>query len=129
MRTLKGSLFVAGVLALGMIGPVAAESRTWAERTYKAKYGRPSPMEEARLQADRASTAFRQGTVSPAEPAGQAWMKQYFKAKHGRNTPAEEARLKAERENTAYREAPAGPPAPINWVDRYKAKYGRAPGR
>jgi len=127
---MKGILLLTSILALGMIGPVSAESRTWAEKIYKAKYGRLSPTEDARLRAERAQTAFRQVTPSQAEPTGVTWMRQYFKAKHGRNTPAEEARLKEARENSAFRQEPAPQTAPAGGHDqRYKAKYGRAPGR
>lgn len=130
MKTLVQSMLLTGALALGASGLTDARSNNnGMEQRFKAKYGRPSAMEEARLKADLADRAFRQEPSQRSVAAN--WTEQYFMAKFGRNTPAEEARLKAERESTAYREAPAAERAPALSLrdEQYRAKYGRLPGR
>lgn len=124
-------LFV-GALAAGTDGLFAAQvSNDQFEQWYRAKYGRSSPAEEARLKAERAGTAFRQEPAPTVTRPGNTWFENWYKAKYGRPSPLEEARLKAERASTAFREEPAPPPTrPANtWFeDWYKAKYGRLPG-
>lgn len=129
MTTVVRNILFTGALAMAANGLFAAQaSNTWLDQWYKAKYGRISPAEEARLNAERESTAFREETPGDVTPETPNWMEQYFKAKLGRNTPAEEARLKAERESTAFREEPTRDVAPARtWLEeRYRVKYGRS---
>lgn len=131
MKTLVRSILFTGALAVGANGLFAAQaSNVWMEQWFKAKYGRNTPMEEARQRAERANTAFREESVSTRQ--GNTWFEDWYKAKYGRPSPTEEARLKAERTSTAFREEPASPTTrPANtWFEGwYKAKYGRtAPG-
>lgn len=130
MKTFAQSMLLTGALALGASGLTAAQSNNnGMEQWFKAKYGRPSAMEEARLKAELADTAFRGETYQPTAAAN--WTEQYFKAKFGRNAPAEERRLKSERDSTAYREEPSAEGAPATSLrdEQYRAKYGRLPGR
>jgi len=82
---------------------LAQPTNSWQEQWFKAKYGRYSPMEEARQKAEQANTAFHEETTPRAErrrePAtpSNSWREQWFKAKYGRYSPMEEARQKAER--------------------------------
>lgn len=130
MRT-KGILLT-GALLLGanalMAAQAAPANTDWVDQLYKAKLGRNSPAEEARLKAERANTAFREeATVEVAGPANP-WLEQFFRGKLGRNSPMEESRLKAERADTAFREEtpPAARPATSWFEDFYKAKFGRS---
>ena len=120
-----------GALAFGantLMAGQAAASDAWLNQFYKAKLGRSSPAEEARLKAERANTAFREEiTLEVAGPANP-WLEQFYRAKLGRNSPMEESRLRAERANTAFREDITREPRPANtWFeDFYKAKFGRS---
>ena len=128
MRTFLSGILLASALAVGV--NAAPASKDWFEQWYKAKYGRPSPSEEARLKADRESAAFREETRHVATPRSN-WIEDHFKAKLGQNTPAEEARIKAERESSAFREEPARETAPAKTQSEewFRAKYGRYPGK
>ena len=124
MKTFVSSAIVTGALAASTV--LGAEtSNTWFDQWYRAKYGLNSPAVEARLKAERQSTAFRE-EITTARPL-ESWFDQWYRAKYGHNSPAVEARLKAERESTAFREEPARPFKPTSraWLDQwYKAKYG-----
>ena len=132
MKTFVRSMLITGALALGASGLTAAQlGNPSQEQWFEAKYGRPSPMEEARQKAERESTAFREVMPALVHTAAPRWSEQYFRAKFGRSTPAEEARSKAERESTAFREEFAAPVAPgRSWIEElHRAKYGRLPGK
>jgi hypothetical protein len=121
-----------GAIAMGanalMGAQVQQASNTWLDQFYKAKLGRSSPAEEARLKAEGANTAFREETTSEAAGPANPWLEQVYKAKLGRNSPIEESRLRAERANTAFREETTGEARPTNnWFEQwYKAKFGRS---
>lgn len=96
MTTFVRSILFTGALAMGANGLFGAQaSNTWFDQWYKAKHGRNSPAEEARLKAERENTAFREETPAHVAPATPNWIEQHLKAKHGRGTRAEEARQKA----------------------------------
>jgi len=126
MKTfLKGVVIAAG-LSLGTGGLLAATTgNDWAEQFFKAKMGRSTPAEEARLRAEGANAAFRVEETSVAAPN---WIEQFFKAKLGRYTRGEEARM---RELEAFREeTPAGYTVPTWAEELFKAKLGRdVPGK
>lgn len=129
MKTLVKSILLTGALAIGANGLMAAPaSNDWFEQWYKAKYGRSSPIEEARLKAERANTAYREEATPKAVMPANTWFEDFWRAKYGRSSPMEEARLKAERESTAFREEvtpKAAMPANTWRDDFWKAKYGR----
>ena len=94
MKTSVRSIMLTATLAIGANGLMAAPaSDTWFEQLYKAKYGRSSPLEEARQKAERAAL--------PAQPAPKAaisandWFEQRYRAKYGVASPRELARQKA----------------------------------
>lgn len=130
MKTFVRSILFTGALVMGANGLMAAQiSNTWLDQWYRAKLGRSSPAEEARLKAEQSNTAFREETRHEPSSPSNAWFEQWYKAKFGRSSPAEEARQKVEKENTAFREerrverkfSPAN-----EWFDQwYRAKYGR----
>jgi len=121
-----------GALAFGANTLMAAQAPsatdTWLNQFYKAKLGRSSPAEEARLNAERANTAFREEITFEVAGPANPWLEQLYRAKLGRNSPMEESRLRADRANTAFREETTGEARPANnWFEQfYKAKYGRS---
>jgi hypothetical protein len=126
-RVLLASAFALGANNL-MAAQAAPASDTWLDQFFKAKLGRNSPAEEARLKAERANTAFREATTFEAAGPANPWLEQLYRAKLGRNSPMEESRLRAERANTAFREETTREARPAdNWFEQfYKAKYGRS---
>jgi hypothetical protein len=124
MKRLLTISFTGGMLAVSALAQTG-----WTEEYFRAKYGRSSPTEEARLKAEQATTAFREETTDAVAPAVPNWIEQYFRAKYGRSSPTEEARLKAEQASTAFREEPTrdvAPPVP-NWIEQHlRVKLGRA---
>ena len=125
MKNVGRTALMIGALALGANGLLAAEVRdNTFNKWFEKKYGTVAPLEAARIQAERATEAFRE--AAPA--AAPNWIENHFRGKLGRPTPGEEARLRTDRENTAFREAPAG--AAVNWIDAHlKGKLGRPSGR
>lgn len=86
------------VSAAGLMFAAAAFAQspnTWLEQYHMAKYGRYSPMEEARQQAGRANTAFHQ-EVTTGAASRTDWVERYFRAKLGRSSPTEEAPRQSE---------------------------------
>ncbi len=107
---------------------VAQTSNSSFEQWYRAKYGRPSPTEEARMTANEANTAYRAETPSHVAEPANTWYEGWYRAKFGRSSPTEEAPIQAEQSNTAYREETAVQvTAPgNNWYEGwYRAKFGR----
>ena len=129
MKTFARSILFTGALVMGGNGLMAQTSNAWIDQWYRAKLGRPSPAEEARMKAERANMAFREEARHEAAVPSNAWLEQWYKAKFGRSSPAEGARQKAENESTAFREEPRQERkvSPANeWLDQwYRAKYGR----
>src|SRR6185503_2063949 len=130
MRT--KTILLTGALMLGANALMAAQAiganNDWVDQVYKAKLGRNSPAEEARLKAERTNTAFREETTVEVAGPANPWLEQFYRAKLGRNSPAEESRLRAERGNTAFREDLTREARPgNNWLEEfYKAKFGRS---
>ena len=129
MKTFLKSILFTSALVISTNSVMAMQmSNSWYEQWHKAKYGRSSPPEEARLNAERAAMAYREETAPKAAIPRNTWFEDFHRAKYGRSSPLEEARLKAERAATAYREeaAPkAGKPADTWLDDFWSAKYGR----
>ena len=91
MKTLMRSILFTGSLAIGANGLFAAQaSNDWFEQWHRAKYGRSSPAEEARQNAERANTAFREEPTA-TRPAN-TWLQDWYKAKYGRPYPLESGR-------------------------------------
>ena len=93
MKTLVKSILLAGALVIGANGLMAAPaSNEWFEQWYKAKYGRSSPLEDARLKAERESTAFREEVTPKAAMPANTWRDDFWKAKYGRPFPGNEVK-------------------------------------
>ena len=124
-RLAKASLATALLAGAALAEP----SNSWSEQWFRAKFGHSSPVEEARMKAEAANTAYREDTttvdggVTKPQPYP---FEQVFKAKYGRYSPIEENRRTAETANTAFRDDPStGVHDQHGWThDFVKAKYG-----
>lgn len=128
-RTLK-TVLLTGILAMSANTVLVAQTNNpWFEGWYRAKFGRPSPTEEARIKAAKQaeptqSNATTNNTAAPVDTRFENW----YRAKFGRPAPSEEERIQAAKANTEYREAaPRQAAAPANtWFENwYRDKYGR----
>ena len=130
MKPFVRSILFSSALVIGANTLMAAQaSTTWADQWFRAKFGRPSPTEEARQRAEQASTAFREEPTREVAAPAPTWIEQYYRAKFGRSSPIEEARVKADQANIAFREetTPQAAPAATNWIEQYyRAKFGRS---
>lgn len=131
MKTPVKSILLMGAVAMGAHALMAAQplpaDNQWLDQFYKAKLGRSSPMTEARVKAEGATTAFREEITPAVAGPANPWLEQFYRAKLGRNSSMEDARVKAEGQNTAFREETTREAQPANnWFEQfYKAKYGR----
>jgi hypothetical protein len=128
MKQFIRNILVTGLLAIGTNALMMAQTSSFAEQWYRAKFGHPSPTEQARIDDARSNTAYREVSTGPAVVPVNSWYEGWYRAKFGRPSPTEEARQQAEQSSTAYREIDAGSVAgPTNsWVDGwYRAKFGR----
>ena len=71
------------VIAVGTIEELIALDHPWIEEYFKAKFGRNTPAEEARLKAERESTAFREEPKREVAPA-RSWFEEWHHMKYGR---------------------------------------------
>jgi hypothetical protein len=95
MKQLTRSILFTGILAMASSSLMVAQtSGSWSEQWYRAKFGRPSPLEETRLQVQQVNTAHRQTTPTKAAVPANVWFEGWYRAKYGRPSPTEEARLK-----------------------------------
>ena len=122
MKTLKQGVLVTGALLMGAanLAAMAAEGGNgWLDHWYQAKFGRNSPMTEARMRAEQANVAYREEVK--AMPAN-TWFEDFWVAKYGRRSPMAEA-------NAAYREERGKVAMPANtWFEDFsRMKYGRSP--
>jgi hypothetical protein len=90
MKSFISSILTTGLLALVASPAIVAQtSNPGFEQWYRAKYGRPSPSVQARLDV-----AAQQATL-PVAASTNGGFEQWYRAKYGRPSPAEEARLEA----------------------------------
>ena len=140
VRDMKRLIAMSFVGAIFAAAGLAQPNSAWREQWFKAKYGRYTPMEEARQNAERVNAAFRAETTPQTAPrvetATQAnsWREQWFKTKFGRYTPMEEARQRAEQASAAFRAETTPRAAPRtqtvtpsnSWREQwFKTKFGR----
>jgi len=127
MKPTLRTAVMTGALLFGANIMLAASSN-YIDQWFKAKFGRSSPTEEARLRAEQANTAYREEATLAVKLPQNTWFEDRWRVKYGRSSPIEEARLKALAENTAYREE-VKPENAIadNWRENFwKAKFGRS---
>jgi hypothetical protein len=114
-------------LSIAAAALFAAASFAQDDARHRAKFGRNTPQTEARIKAERESTAYRDTAKPAATAARPSDADARHNAKFGRSTPAEEARINEERQNTAYRDANVDKGvAKQDWVnDHHQSKFGR----
>ena len=125
MKTFVTNVLLGGALLMGASGLMAQSDNSWREQYFRAKFGRNTPLEETRQNAEAVSTAFREEFTTPM-PAN-TWYEEYFKAKFGRVSPLEEARQNTQAASTAFREEePTEVVAPVNnWhAQMFRMKTG-----
>jgi hypothetical protein len=125
MRAFVKTALLSAALTLGASSVMAAPGADdWIDHYFKAKIGRPSPAEDARLKAERATLAFRE--EAPSKVSTPNWIEVHLKGKTGRSTRSEEARLAEARESEAFREAAPTEVVAPNWIEQHlKGKLGR----
>ena len=134
MKTFLKAILLTTVFGIGANYAMAMQiSNPWYEQGHKAKIGRSSAAEEARRNAERAATAYREEAAQEAAILRNWWLEDFHKGKYGRSSAAEEARLRAESASTAFRgetRVEGGVPA-HTWLDDFwRNKFGRpAPQR
>ena len=121
-------------LSIAAVALFATATFAQDDARHRAKFGRNTPQTEARIKAERESTAYRDAakTAPATAPARTDDADARHRAKFGRPTPAEEARINEERQSTAYRDANVDKTVPRqDWEnDRHQSKFGRpAPAR
>lgn len=87
MKAFVKCVLAAGVFALGTTSLIADDS---FEDRYKAKYGRPSPSQDAQQRAEENSSASRQEVSAPSGPVQNTWINDHHRGKYGRSTAYEE---------------------------------------
>ena len=131
-RSFRSILFI-GVIAMGANSLLVAQTTNpWFEGWYRAKFGRPSPTEQARITAAKATEPAREAQTNAKAGTVPApvntWFEQWYRDKYGRLSPPEEARIEAQRASVAPRTVSATrSAAPANtWFENwYRDKYGR----
>jgi hypothetical protein len=128
MKPFVKSILISSIFAIvANTAIVAQTSNGWFEQWYRAKYGRPSPTEQARLDTQQANAASPEATRPPVAVSTNAGFEQWYRAKFGRPSPTEEARLEAQQVNSASPEATPSTVAVSadgGFEQRYQAKYG-----
>jgi hypothetical protein len=96
MRVFVRSVLLGGALLVGASGLMAQTTNnsynSWREDWVKAKFGRNTPMEEARQNDEAANSAFREEVTHQIGMPANTWYEQWFKMKFGRSSPLEGAR-------------------------------------
>jgi hypothetical protein len=127
MKTFVRNILLTGSLAIFVSSSMFAQSNAGFEQWYRAKYGRPSPTEQARLKTPQVVAASTEATPPTVVVSANGGFEQWYRAKYGRPSPTEEARLETQQINSASPEAtPSTVAASANggleqW---YQAKYG-----
>jgi hypothetical protein len=129
MKTFVKSILFTGVLATIATSSLFAQTTNGGfEQWYRAKFGRPSPTEQARLNSQPVNAASPIATLPLAEESTNSGFEQRYRAKVGRPSPAEEARLKSSQVNPVLPEV-TQPTVAVSadggFEQRYQAKYGR----
>jgi len=126
MKFATKSVLFSIILAMSSSLLVAQSSSSYAEQWYRAKFGRPSPTEQARIDASQKPADRSTSTALLGKNRANAWSEVLFQAKHGRPSPREEARVR--EANLGRDMVMTSKLAPVddrfeNW---FRAKYGRA---
>jgi hypothetical protein len=127
MKTSVKSILFTGIVAIIATGSMFAQSsNNGFEQLYRAKFGRPSPTELARLSSQPINAASLDAKPFLTAESANSGFAQWYRAKVGRPSPAEEIRLKSSQVNPTLPEVtqPAVS-ADGGFEQRYQAKIGR----
>jgi hypothetical protein len=134
MKPFVRSILFTGILTIvSSSSMIAQTSNGWFEQWYRAKYGRPSPTEQARLKTPQAIVASTEATPPKVVVSANGRFEQWYRAKYGRPSPPEEARLETLHINSAPQEATpsmitaSAASDSVGFEQRYQAKYGHQP--
>lgn len=129
MKTSINVIILSAVFTMGANSLLLAQpGNSYAEQWYRAKFGRPSPTEQARIDAAQKATTTQPAVtaVLPKTALANTFAEQLHRAKYGRPTPREEARLReanlGKNETLLSR---TSTPANERFENWYRAKYGR----
>jgi hypothetical protein len=104
----------------------AAQNDAGAEERFHEKFGRNTPMEEARQQAHKSPGVNSPTPATSLAPRNDSGAEERFREKFGRNTPAEEARQRAA--TTTNLAAPLST-SDAGFEQRFREKFGRSSPR
>src|SRR6266568_3755595 len=94
MKPFAKSILFTGILAMvASSSMVAQTSNGWFEQWYRAKYGRSSPTEEARLEAQKVNSASPEATSFTVAASADGGFEQRYQAKYGHQSLIEQAGL------------------------------------
>jgi len=127
MKLQAKSILFTFIVAMSSNLLIAQPGNNFAEQWYRAKYGRPLPAEQARIDAAQKHEASRSESAAVLGAYhAKAWSEVFFEAKYGRPTPRKEASL---REANLGRDALMTSklaPADDRFENWFRAKSGRA---
>ena len=128
MKSSVSSILFTGIFAIISTGSLIAQTSNGNfEQWYRAKFGRPSPSEQARLTAQPVNAASAHPAFLTAESANSGF-EQRYRLKVGRPSPTEEARLNSQQANPALpalTQSTLAAFADGGFEQRYQSKYGR----
>jgi len=126
--SVRSTAFTAILVILTTGSMFAQTSNVGFEQWYRARYGRPSPTEQARLNSQPSNTASPDATPLLAAQPANSGFEQWYRAKVGRPSPAEEARLHSQPLNSvlpAATQSAVAVSGDAGSEQRYQSKYGR----
>jgi hypothetical protein len=98
VKTFVNSILITGTLAIFTASSMVAQTSSGQfDQWYRAKYGRPSPSEQARPQTAQGNSTST--VTTPTVPGSQ--FEQWYRAKYGRPSPTEQALAQAPQSNLA----------------------------
>jgi hypothetical protein len=106
MKLFARNILITGILAIFAGSSMIAQTgNSQFEQWYRAKYGRPSPTEQARLNVAQVNSASLEAAQPAVAVSANVGFDQWYRAKYGRPSPAEEARLDSAPVNSASQAA------------------------
>ena len=101
MKTSGGSILFTSILAIIATGSLFAQtSNDGVEQWDRAKFGRPSPTEQARMNSQSVNATSPDATPLFKAESANTGFEQRYRAKVGRPSQAEEARLDSAQANS-----------------------------
>jgi hypothetical protein len=106
MKPFVRSILISSILSITASSIMVAQtSNSQFEQWYRAKYGRPSRTEQARLNTPQPTANAAEATQVPASVSAQAGFEQWYLVKYGRPSPTQEVRLQSPQTTPASPQA------------------------